>query len=708
MQISIAIAGVFLLIVNKILTTSDGTFLLEYFPALFLPILLAWVFVSRKLYLAYKAKIRQILTDISKDKRRGTDKYQFGGELLRKNLKNKEKEVVNFSTTILSEINPKLLEAYASNLIKKETDPKYLKAILRNIDPTWRRRLTKSINKIYEHELPVDLEKIATHAMENLDYSKIKKISEEEAQELIKSNKTKDKLKLIKYIHKRKYNPKEEIILNLLNDNDKIIKMSAINLSSRLKSDKLIYKLVELVADPEYQHISGNALLDLGNQVLPFLDEYFDKKVNNNILVKVTELYAKIGTKQAKNLLIKRLNYPDRNVQLAVIWSLYFCKYQADEEEAPQIKLKLDEVIENILWLYATISDIEDKTNTLKLFMALDLERELNFELIFLLLSFLYEPRIITLIQKNIIGKDTIFALEIMDNFFSQDVKRIVTPLFDDISQHQKIKRLQHIFPQSKMEFTKRLRSIVIRDYNKLDTWTITKAIELLGKLHKKNVSKKFKTNAIKDYNNIKVWTNDQIEQTLEKIRRSEMPDEIFVALYHTDKLVYSTAARIIHAENPIKCFDYLANMSPEKQKLMNILSNNGIILLDKVKLVKRHPLFFHLPETQIVKVAKLLRIKKLNIGKDITIFYENRDHIFIVSKGEIIYNKGEAEEKSFTNNDIVIRGINLDDFANTLTANKDSLILVINRYEFFNLFISEREIILSILNNITSTDWTF
>ena len=119
------------------------------------------MFVSRKLYLAYKAKIRQILADISKDKRRDTAKYQYGDELLRRKLKKFNNQVVNLSVTILSETNPKLIEAYASNLLEDTDDITIHKAILRNIDPTWRTRISKSIDKILEKELPPDMLKIS-------------------------------------------------------------------------------------------------------------------------------------------------------------------------------------------------------------------------------------------------------------------------------------------------------------------------------------------------------------------------------------------------------------------------------------------------------------------------------------------------------------------------------------------------------------------
>jgi len=694
MQFSIAIAGVFLFLTNKILITPHG-FLLKYFPLLFLPILVIWVISSRKLYLAYKNKIRQILADISKEKRRDTAKFQFGDELLRKKLTKENSLLTTLSITILSETNPKLFEAYASNLLDDGEDMIIKKSILKNIDPTWRSRIKKSIDKMLEGTLPHDVEKLAIRARNNLDYSDIKIIEEDEVAELLNSKSTSDKIKLIKYIFKGKYNADEQLILRLLDDEEKIIKTCAINLVGRIKTPILIEKLVSLIKYPEYYHISAAVLLEIGDKILPSLDKYFEQNAPREVLLRVLEIYAKVGSTPAKQLLIKYINYPDRDIQLEVIWSLFFCKYQATDIEIEIVKAKLNEIVENILWIYATINDIENEKNTLKLFLAFDLEKQFNFEILFQLLSFLYEPRIITLIEKNIIGKNTIFALEIIDNFFSQDIKQIIAPLFDDITSLQKIKRLNKYFPQTKKNFEDRLKNIIIRDYNKLDIWTVAKAIELLGKLHKKQISKKTQTSAIRDYTDIELWTKEKTDEVLEKIRRSEMPDEIFVALYHKEELIYSVAAKIIHEENPIKCFDYLINMSPEKQMLMNTLSNNGQLISDKIKLLKRHPLFFNVPDNLIVKVAKLIKVKEVKKNDEVFIEYKKRtDDIVIVLQGALVYNKDKEGETYFFKDDIIIRGTNIDENANALLTKKDATLLLINRFEYFNLLLSEKEIL--------------
>jgi predicted MFS family arabinose efflux permease len=707
MQFSIALAGALLLGANTLLS-HNGSFNLKFFPLFFLPILIIWVIVAINLYKSYKSKIRQILAKISKDKRRGTDQYQYGSEILRKHLNDDNFFSVSFSTTVLSEMNPKMIEAYASNLIKKHKNPYFLKVILHNIDPTWRRRLAKNIDNVLKNELPADVEKIAQHARENLDYSGLQSsLSEAEAMELLNSAKTKDRLLLIKYIHKHIFKPTEEILLKLLEDKEKIVKISVINLSSSFKTERVIKKIAAYLKDVEYRHIAANTLLDLGGRVLPILDEFFKTPDTDvDILLKIIEIYGKIGTKDAQNLLLKHLNYPNRDIQIAVIFALFYCKYQANEEQKPFIQHKLGEIIDNILWIYATMLDIEGQHNTLKLFLALDLEKEFYFDIIFLLLSFLYEPRIITLVQKNIVGKDTIFALEIMDNFFDSDIKKLITPIFDDITPAQKIKRLSYMFPQKRLSLVERLKDIILQDYSRLDPWTIAKAIELLGKLHKKKVTQRKSSNSFIDYSDIKIWRKDKINQTLEKIRRSEIPDEVFIALYHTNELIYTTAAKIIFEENPIKCFDYLANMSPKKQKLMQLLSNNEMLIDEKIKYIKRFHLFFNLPDNLIPLIAKISEIIILKKDKFINIYDKNKERIFLIINGTLSYRISENEKKIFAKNDIIIRGINIDNFATKLQANSDLSLIAFDRIEFFNVIISNKEIVRHILSEAQQLTW--
>ncbi len=702
MQLAISIAGALLLLATKLLKTPEG-FNLKLYPVFFLPILLVWVYVAFQLYKSYKAKIREILAEISKDKRRGTDRYQYGSEILKKRLKQAEVQVVQFSASVLSETNPKILEPYASSLLKDVQDNKFYKIVLRYVDPTWRKRLAKTIDQISSDKLSPEVKLITEQAKSVLDYTEITdEINEEQAHELLNSERIADRLKLIKYIHKRLYTPSDEVLLKLLDDRSKLVRISAINISHHNKSDAILRRLSEMLEDPGIRHIAGNALLDFGSLILPYLEEYFTKETSIDTLLKTIEILAKIGTKDAQEIILKQIDYPHREVQLAAIWGLFFCKFQANEQQKHIIRKKIEETVDNALWIYATIEDIYDQKGTLKLFLALEYEKELNLEILFLLLSFLYEPRIITLIQKNIVGKENIFALEIIDNFFDQDIKKIISPLFEDVSPAQKIKRLSKIFPQQRMNFDERLRNIILHDYNKIGTWTVAKAIELLGKQYKK---KNIKTTALlHDYSDVKVWTEKNVQKVLEHIRKSDIPDEIFAALYHSDELIYSTAAKIIFDENPIKCFDYLSNMSPQKQKLMKILAHNGHLLQDKIKLLKRNHLFFQVTENHLTKLAQKSDVKLYSQGQDFDYSQFPEDVVILIVKGTLAF----GATQFFHDNSIIVRGMNLDEFANSLTVEKDSTLLVINRKDFFNILISERELIIGILENTDHLYWVF
>jgi hypothetical protein len=403
-------------------------------------------------------------------------------------------------------------------------------------------------------------------------------------------------------------------------------------------------------------------------------------------------LYAKFGSAPARAHLIKNINYPNREVQLAVISALNFCKFQAtDEKDIQIIKQKISDIVENIVWIMSSLEDIEDEKNTLKLFQALDMERENNIEVLFNLLSFINEPRLINLIQKNIIGKNNIFAVEIIDNNFSKDLKQIITPLFEDLASVQKIKKLSGFFPQEKLSFEDRLKAIIKREYSKLDAWTVSKAVELLGKQHKSKINDSQRSSVI-DYKDLTLWVSTSIEDVLTKIRKSEIPDEIFLCLYHTEEIVYSVAAKIVYEENPLKCADYLGNMTEKKQKLLSDLKTDSPLLTDRLKMIKRHPLFVSVPENLLIKFSEYLSVRHLNKDDEIDT-EEESDNLIIVVKGTLSTSTS-ADSIYFFKNDIIARGVNLDRDVTSLIAKKDCTVMLINKYIYYDILIRKTEII--------------
>ncbi|MCF6183240.1 MAG: hypothetical protein L3J56_01210 [Bacteroidales bacterium] len=690
MQFAIAIAGALLLGLNLVLNLGNG-FSLEYYPVFFLPLLIIWVFTARKLYLAYKDKLREILKELTSQRQKETSKYKYGTEVLSKKFKKFNDDVVRLSVTILAETNPNIFEPYATSLLKKN-DELINKAILKSIDATWRERILKQIKTQFKDAKDAEIKRCYIQAVSLLTFDDIEKLTEKKLLGLLNSGNPGDEIKIVKYLVKHPDTKGiENIVLKLLQSNDKIIVNSAIRLAAGIKSKQVIEKLTRFLESSEYYHVSTAALLDIGEKTLTYLDAMYDKTDNENIKLKIIEIYAKMGSGTAKSLIVKKINDSSRKIQISAIWALYYCKYQAIETERTLIKEKIFFVIDNLLKIFVSISDIKEEKNTLKLFLALDQERETNYELLFNLLSFLHEPRVINLIKKNIIGKNTIYALELIDNFIEQDLKPYIIPIFDDLSTPQRIKKLSKYFPQKKMTFNERLKWMITLDYNKISTWAVAKTLEMTERVHrsksKNEISKEEHT-----YDDINPWTTENTNKILKQIRRSELPDEVFLCLFHPDELIYTTAAKIIYNENPQKCFDYLNRMIPVKQKLVQTLSEGGTLLEDKVKLLRRYQLFFSIPDYLLVDLARIVNVHNLKPDEKISLGSGEEERILILIRGELFEDKGQ--KKKFSKKIIITPGMNIESNTKYLKASKKSVVLSANRYEYFNLLVDNTGIL--------------
>lgn len=701
MQFAIGIAGALLFLLNWALKAGGG-FKLEYFPLFFLPILVLWVFAAWKLYLAYKRKLRDVLKELSKKRTRESSRHQYGTEVLTKKFKKFNENVVSLSVTILSETTPRTYEPYISSLLKQD-NTMIQKAVLRSIDPTWRTRVARQIRKIKDKTQDDEVYMLAEKAESYLNFDEIKDLSKEEINDLLESPGRGAKTKLVKYLAKNSKVPDaERILLHLFDFDNKIIKSAAIRLTVSIKTDKIIQKLVDLIKAPAYYHISAGAILDIGEKSLPFLIKLYDEAEHEGIKLKIIEIYAKMGSSSAKSLLVKQINAPSRKIQLAVIWALFYCKYQAPEEEQEIIKQKIFDTTENLLWLMHAISKVEEEKNTLKLFLALDQERMNNLEHLFSLLSFLHDPRVITLIKKNIIGKNTIYAIELIDNFIIPDLKPYIVPIFDDITINQRIKILSKLFPLKRLSFNKTLQAIIMRDFEKIDTWTVTKALEMIEKNHRKRSKTLEISKEAESWDDIPVWRKENLQPVLNRIKRSELPDEVFLCLFHTNELIYSTAAKIVFNDNPAKCADYLKNMSTDKKQLLRRLRLGGVLPQDKLKLLKKFQLFFGMPDNLLASLSEIVTPLKIDKGEEISFQEKNKDLIYMLVRGSVAYLPGKPNEQVFKKRILITPGMNLEQQAKSLTAVRKSTLLKVNRNHYFNMLVDNTEMLQHIFDAIS------
>ncbi len=702
-QFSITLAGLLLWGLHTLLY-QNNSFHLEFYPLATLPFLFVWLIIALKLYASYKDRIRQILDQKKLFRLEYIEKDIFALDVLQKNLLSKDIDVAKFSVVVLSETNARALENYANFLLK--IDNKIIrKAILKNIDSTYSEKLVATIEQVGNQVgfKEKELRKLILKALFQLDYTEVGSYTYQQLEQLINSPVLKDKILACKFLFKNTLPGDSHLILRLLDAEEKEVKLAAIKIAAKRKDKILHSKLLVLLNNPQYNNLLISILIEIGEPILDELDIFFQEQKNPDTLKKIIQIYAKIGTPKAQKLLLKQINYPDRDIQHSIIEALFYSDYLASTlHEQDVIKRKIFETVDNIIWFYATIRDIVKEKNTLKLLQSLDLELQQTIDRLFTLLVFIHPKEIIDLIKSNIIGENTIFAIELIDNFIDGEIKRIIIPLFEKIGISHKIKKLRRHFQNFSMGFEQRLRDILIQDYTKVDIWSKVKAIELLGKLLPSldtepgiNIPPQPPTN----------FTHSGLKQYIrEHFTSSPIPAELIVMLYYPNELIHTTVAKILLSCYP-SFVEQILHTLPEPNK-QNILrsSHKNDYLLDRIKLLKRMYLFYTIPEKSLIDIAKLIRNVKVEKGQKVTFQPPeaeiDTEDIIIIIKGKLVY-KTKKKNIEYQRNDVIIRGVNIPQKAHSLEVVKNANLIFITRFDFFNLLAMDKDLIGHLLDRM-------
>jgi len=193
-----------------------------------------------------------------------------------------------------------------------------------------------------------------------------------------------------------------------------------------------------------------------------------------------------IGGPSAIALLRSKISYPDKDIRYQVLLSLSSMEYHASASEVPFIKQTIEEMVETMVWIMASLTDVGGSVESMNLQDSLLREMEEKKENIFLLLSLLYDAKTIQHIRENIESPDKnakIYALEVCDMTVPEEVKELFLPLFEDISINERLGRFSLRFPQEKLAAAERLKEIVNKDYTKINAWTKACAIDLFGQI---------------------------------------------------------------------------------------------------------------------------------------------------------------------------------------------------------------------------------
>ncbi len=654
-QIAIIISGALLMLINLVFI-SDGKVNFNLFLITFLPILVLWIYISRKTFKYYRLQLRKLLADKELHKKRQKEIGKYGIEILLNSIATDGSEANPLAVLILTETNPQSLSPYIIDLLSSD-DHSVLQNTLRNIttitplDELHRKSIIESVLKLTSSD-DTEIANLAEEVIGRLDKSKEIKYDKKLPPAI---RKAKEDFVTLKKLTFEAENNNAIKILNLLRSKDKIVKKAAITLAIRNVNKPLKQQVLNLLIEEDYSRTAISEIKKLGDDVIDSLDHLIKEEANVKVILRIVELFTNIGSPKAMKSILYLSDYPDRKVWTAVIKSLKHCRYQSDNEGRSIIKSRIAATVSHILWINVAILDLRSEKSVLKIIQSLEIEREMYYEVLFDLLSMIYEWGLVDLIKRNFVGEENIFAIELIENFIGEDIKDLIVPLFEGIPVPQQMKRLWELSPQRRMPAYERLKDIVNKDFNRVDLWTKAKALDLLAKNTK-----------------------------------GKLPQEILSCLFHQDELIWSTATKIVYDKLGDQGLEIIERANINKRFLRKLTrSTDGVpdIINERLKFIKRTPLFFGIPENELLKLAGIFNIRMVGTNVKVPLRDDKGDRlIIIVVQGKLTSVGGVG----FPRKTIIIPGHNISKHEDHLIASKGGLILESNKTEYLNLLVDE------------------
>ena len=265
-------------------------------------------------------------------------------------------------------------------------------------------------------------------------------------------------------------------LVELLEDIDPLIVERAIVAAGNLHDPRLVNILVKKLAIASLQGTTRLSLRHFGEAALYDLDTGLTSpEATRQEKTHIIETIKEIGGEQAIEILLRHLEIAQPELRHRVRLSLAKLHFQAEPDDQYIFVNSLDEEVQLITWLLSAMDDLRDEPRFERLLAALASELEVRRDSMLLLISFLFPSIVILDTRANIDSKVAelrVFALEILDNLLTSEIKQTVLPLLDDLTVAERLEQMSIRFPQEKMSAEARFHDSVDNHLDHAFFWT--------------------------------------------------------------------------------------------------------------------------------------------------------------------------------------------------------------------------------------------
>jgi len=616
-EISALSSGLILFVIGSVIFLG-----LIHFTYILIFILIAWTFISFRLYREYKLSLNDSLARFQQTEAET-------GIL-------KTAEIIRSECAKGTDINI-LNGLKVSELIDLKNFKEAVLQCLWNASEMVR---GFSVRKVKEHRLKESVAEIEkkpklTTAERNIlkslaDYLNdtiSPEISEEKLSHLVKSVLTDDRIKVARFLHEKESFNYLPILNTLLRDNDPNVKIAAIQVASHHQVLETIPVLIDLLPTRYYRY-TFDALLQMGEKATESLENAFYKTgISDQTLIRITRIMGRIHTPETDRYLANKINHHNRQIALQAIDSLRTRGYQADEQNIQKIIQASRTVIGLLAWKLAAQYTILENDMGPYLEKAINEEINSDFDQLFFLLSLAYDPKSIYHIRKNLevgTSESIGFAIELLDLFVAEELKTVLFPVLEDTSPLEKIRQLQVEFPVEIMGPYDLVIALINRDPNYINPYT--KACALL---------------------------------TFDYLQNVKVSNDLIAQMFNSDRMLSQLAAWKIFRLDKNLYYSIGKRLGEERKKLLNsqieLISKDELeLIISKLFYLNKIEYFNHLPGTELLPMARLSEKQDFQERQMLPLNSnpEEKIIVFIVT-GNLTLLMNDKEISSLTSNDI-------------------------------------------------------
>ena len=634
---------------------------------LFSIILLSGVYfiIVSRIYSGYRQKIHQRLEDVNKESGdRKLDRLETGLEQITQRLENNlsvpDPAKAVFSYKLLEKINAAQIPHWANSLMKNqdESTRSYAQARMNEL---------KGLSVSDKYVIRMDESKLSGGGSKNvLSKSELKFIIENDGditkariQKLTRSPNPHDRHYAAELLLHTSRDECTSFLMELLNDNDPAVRISAIKTSIKKNNPEIINAVIDNLGSPVFGNQAMNALVLIGEDTLNALDGAFYRTGQaSQVMLRIIQVIGRIGGQRAREILWGKIDFPNKVIVSQILLSLGECGFKAGISQITRIKYAIESDIADISWNLSAMEEVGDGGISDIIRTALQEEIQHDIEHVYMLLTMLYDTRSIQLVKENIesgTAEGVTYAIELLDVFLSEQLKQRVIPILDDIANSERIYQLNEFYPRVKLDNKLVLKFLINRDFAQSNRWTKACVLHQIGTL---------------------------------KLTGFEL--DLIAQLFNPDLLIRETAAwALAQFDGPL----YRENahrLGDEVKKELEavVIHKRKISKFDTVLFYHELPSFTNVRGITLSYLADISEELHVKNGESMVLDEKQNNHFYVIVQGRVGYYRRGVKVSEFGRSQFIgeMLGATGALSANAVTAESDAVLLRFDKDQFYEL----------------------